>query len=77
MGRVHPMPTHWAKPTYHGPNAILLLHFLFQLLEAGFHALVEGPQRLRDLVPMNPDPFSQKRNLQNTRLMFLISWLMI
>lgn len=53
------------RPTYHGPDAILLFHFLLQLFETGFHSLMKWPQCFCDFVSMNPDPFSQKWNLKN------------
>lgn len=52
-------------PTYHGADTILLFHFLLQLFETGFHSLMKWPQCFSDFVSMNPDPFSQKRNLKN------------
>lgn len=54
----------WDLATHHSPDTVLLFHFFLQLLEAGFHALVERPQGLSDFVSMNPDPLSQKWNLE-------------
>lgn len=59
-------PVAAAGPAYHGTDAVLLLHLVLQLLEAGLHPLVERPQRLCDSLPVDPDPFGQERNLQDT-----------
>lgn len=45
----------------------MLLHLLPQLLEAGFQAVVERPQRFRDLVSVDADPFGKVWNLRRHR----------
>ena len=55
-------------PSYHDSDAVLFLHLFLQLFETGLHPLVEWPQRLRDFVSMDSDPFGQKRNLENTEV---------
>lgn len=49
--------------SYQGLHSILFLHLLSQLLEAGFHAVMERPQCFRDLISMDADPLSKVRNL--------------
>lgn len=52
------------KGSYQGLDSILLLHLLPQLLEAGFQAVMERPQRFRDLVSVDADPLGKVRNLR-------------
>lgn len=53
--------------SYQRLDAVLLLHLLPQLLEAGLQPLVEGPQRLRHLLPVDAHAFSQVRDLEGER----------
>lgn len=52
------------KSSYQRLDAVLFLHLLPQLLEAGLQPLVEGPQRLRHLLPVDPHAFGQVRDLE-------------
>lgn len=45
--------------SYQGLDSILLLHLLSQLLEAGFHAVMERPQCFCDLIAMDADPLGK------------------
>lgn len=53
--------------THHLPHAVLALHLGPQLHKALLHALVEGPQVLRHLPLVDPDPLCQQRGLQEKR----------
>lgn len=50
--------------SYQRLDPVLLLHLLPQLLEAGLQPLVEGPQRLGHLLPVDPHAFGQVRDLR-------------
>lgn len=61
--------------THHLPHAVLALHLGPQLHKALLHALVEGPQVLRHLPPVDPDPLCQQRGLQGKAAqVWLGSW---
>lgn len=49
--------------SYQGLHSILFLHLLPQLLEAGFHAVMERPQCFCDLISMDADPLGKVWNL--------------
>jgi len=53
--------------THHLPHPVLALHLGPQLHEALLHALVEGPQVLCHLPPVDPDPLCQQRGLRENR----------
>lgn len=51
--------------TYDGADPILLLHLVLELPEAGLHPLMEWPQGLCHLLPMDPDAFGQEWDLES------------
>lgn len=51
--------------TYDGTDSVLLFHLVLQLPETRLHPLVEWPQGLRHLLPMDPDAFSQEWDLES------------
>lgn len=51
------------KSSYQRLYPILFLHLLPQLLKTRLHAVVKRPQCLCDLLSMDPNTFSQMRNL--------------
>lgn len=53
----------WEDKSYQGLHSILLLHLLPQLLEAGFHAVMERPQCFCDLISVDADPLGEVWNL--------------
>lgn len=48
-----------SKSSYQRFDPVLLLHLLPQLLEAGLQAVVERPQRLRDLLSVDANTFGE------------------
>lgn len=63
--------------SYQGLYSILFHHLLSQLLEAGFHAVMERPQCFCDLISVDADPLGKVWNLGEGRKMqhsFRIPW---
>lgn len=55
------------KSSYQGLGSILFLHLLSQLFEAGLQAVVERPQRLRDLLSVDANAFGEVRDLVGSK----------